>query len=111
MAKNELVAKFEKNQQALAKINKEIEKAVGAQIEKRDALEAQNKQMRDAIYEAMESNDVDKFDGDLVAITRVKPTTRTTFDSKRFMEERPKTAEKYMRTSQVKGSIRIKLKA
>lgn len=106
-----LIAQFEKNTQAMAKLNKEIEKAVGAQIAKKAELEEQNKEMREAIFEAMEANDVDKFDGDLIAITRVKATTRTSFDSKRFMEERPKTAEKYMKTTAVKGSIRIKLKA
>lgn len=111
MAQNELVAKFEKNQQAIAKLNKEIEKAVGAQIEKMKTLEEKNAEMRTAILEAMEANDVDKFDGDLITITRVKATTRTTFDSKKFMAERPKTAEKYMRTSNVKASIRLKIKA
>ena len=111
MAQNALVTKFEKNQQAIAKLNREIEKAVGAQITKRAELEAQNVEMRQAIYDAMEANDVDKFDGDLIVITRVKPTTRTTFDSKLFAKERPKTYEKYLRTTEVKGSIRLKVKA
>lgn len=106
-----LIAKFEKNTQAMAKLNKEIEKAVGAQIEKRNALEESNKEMRTAILEAMEANDIDKFDGDLIAITRVKPTTRTTFDSTKFKTAMPKTYAKFLKTSEVKGSIRIKLKA
>jgi hypothetical protein len=111
MANNELVAKFEKNQQQIAKLNKEIEKAVGAQVAKKAELEAQNSEMRQAILEAMEANGVTKFDGDLISITYVAPTERNTFDSKRFMEERPKTAEKYMRKTQVKASIRLKVKA
>lgn len=111
MANNELVLKFEKNQQAIAKLNREIEKAVGAQVEKKQALEEQNATMRTAILEAMEANDVDKFDGDLITITRVKATERTTFDSKKFAEERPKTYAKYLRKSAVKASIRIKVKA
>ena len=111
MAKNELVVKFEKNMNAIAKLNKEIEAAVGAQIEKINTLKAQDVNMRQAILEAMEANDVDKFDGDLITITRVKPTTRNTFDSKKFASERPKTYEKYLRTSEVKGSIRLKVKA
>ena len=111
MAQNELVAKFEKNMNAIAKLNKEIEKAVGAQLEKVNALKAQEATMREAILEAMEANDVDKFDGDFITITRVKATKRTTFDSKRFAEERPKTYEKYLKTSDVKASIRLKVKA
>lgn len=111
MAQNQLVAAFEKNQQAIAKLNKKIEAAVGETVAQKQALEAKNEEMRVAILEAMEANDVDKFDGDLITITRVKATKRTTFDSKKFMEENPKRAEKYMRTSPVKASIRIKLKA
>lgn len=111
MARNELVEKFEKNQQAIAKVNKEIEKAVGAQMQKLETLQEQNTNMRQAILEAMEANDIDKFDGDLITITRVKATTRTTFDSKRFAEEKPKTYAKYLKTGNVKASIRLKIKA
>jgi hypothetical protein len=111
MANNELLAKFEKNQMAIAKLNKEIEKAVGAQIEKKNALEAQNADMRQSILEAMEANGVTKFDGDLITITYVAPTQRTTFDSKKFAEERPKTYAKYLKTGNVKASIRLKVKA
>lgn len=111
MANNELVLKFEKNQQEIAKLNRKIEAAVGELTTKKQSLEEANAEMRVAILEAMEANDVDKFDGDLITITRVKATERNTFDAKRFMEERPKTAEKYMRKTQVKASIRIKVKA
>ena len=109
--RNELVAKFENNQQAIAKLNKKIEQEVGAQILKRQQLEDQNADMRKAILEAMEDNDIDKFDGDLITITRVKATERTTFDSKKFAVAMPKTYAKFLRTSKVKASIRLKIKA
>jgi copper oxidase (laccase) domain-containing protein len=108
---NALVEKFEKNQQAIAKLNREIEKAVGAQVAKKAELEKQNEDMRQAILEAMEANGVTKFDGDLITITYVAPTTRTGFDSTRFKEERPKTWAKYLKTTNVKASIRLKVKA
>jgi len=111
MAQNELVAKFEKNQQAIAKINREIEKAVGAQMQKLETLKQQDTDMRAAILEAMEANDVDKFDGDLITITRVKAGKRTTFDSKKFKEERPKTYAKYLRTGETKAYIKLAVKA
>lgn len=110
MEDKKLLAQFEKNTQALAKLNKQIESAVGDLITKQKELEAKNADIRVAILEAMEANGVEKFDGDLIAITYVKPTTRTTFDSKKFAAERPKTYEKYLKTSNVKSSIRIKLK-
>lgn len=110
MAKNKLVAKFEKNQQAIARLNKEIEKAVATQIEKRTKLEADQEEMKVAMLAAMEANDVDKFDGDLITITRVKASQRTTFDSKRFQEAMPKTYAKFLKTSQTKAYIKLKLK-
>jgi len=111
MAHNELVTKFEKNMSQMAKLNQEIEKAVGAQMQKLETLKEQDANMRQAILEAMEANDIDKFDGNLITITRVKATTRTTFDSKKFAEERPKTYAKYLKTGNVKASIRLKVKA
>lgn len=109
--KNNLLAKFEKNQQAIAEVNQKIEQEVGHLISQRDKLEAANAEMREQIKQAMEENDIKKFDGDLVAITYVAPTTRTSFDSKRFAEERPGVYKKYLKTSEVKSSIRIKVKA
>lgn len=111
MASSPLVQAFEKNQQAIAKVNREVEKAVGAQLEKLESLKAKDAEMRQAILEAMESNGVTKFDGDLITISYKKASKRTTFDSKKFKEERPKTYEKYLRTSDVKSSISIKVKA
>ena len=107
---NKLVVQFEENQQAIANVNKKIEQEVGHLIAYRERLEAANTEMREQIKQAMEENGVKKFDGDLVAITYVAPTTRTTFDSKRFAEERPGVYKKYLKTSEVKGSIRIKVK-
>ena len=111
MARNELVKKFEENQQAIAKLNHKIEAAVGAQMQKLETLKEQDANMRVAILEAMEANDIDKFDGDLITITRVKATTRTTFDSKKFADAMPKTYAKFLRTGNVRASIRLKIKA
>ena len=78
--KNNLLAKCEKNQQKIAEVTKKIEAEVGHLISQRDKLEAANAEMREQIKQAMEENDIKKFDGDLVAITYVAPTTRTSFD-------------------------------
>ncbi len=111
MAKNELVAEFEKNQQAIANLNKKIEAEVGHFLEKKQTLEQQNTEMRQAILEAMEKTGKKEFDGDLIKITYIAPQVRNRFDAKKFQEERPKTAAKYMTTSKVKASIRLTVKA
>lgn len=108
---NKLVLELEKNQRAIARLNKEIEQAVGAQLVRRDELEKHNADMREAIKVAMEENGVKKFDGDLISITYVAPSVRNTFDSKKFKEERPKTYEKYLKETKIKSSIRLKVKA
>ena len=111
MAQNALLEKFEKNQQAIAKLNKAIEVAVATQLTKKQQLEQEQEDIKAAMLEAMEANDVDKFDGDLLTITRVKASQRTTFDSKKFAEERPKTYAKYLKTGTTKAYIKIKVKA
>jgi predicted phage-related endonuclease len=40
----------------------------------------------------------------------VEPTTRTTIDSKKLKEDLPAIAEKYSKTTVVKGSVRIDVK-
>lgn len=111
MANNELVKKFEKNQMAIAKLEKQIEVAVAKEMTKVAQLRATQETMKAAMLEAMEANDVDKFDGDLITITRVKAAVRTTFDSKKFAEERPKTYAKYLKTGVTKAYIKLKVKA
>jgi hypothetical protein len=111
MARNELVVKLEKTQQEMAKLNKKIEAAVGAEMQKLETLKEQDANMRQAILEAMEANDVDKFDGDLITITRVKAGTRTTFDSTTFKTAMPKTYAKFLKTSPTKAYIKLKIKA
>jgi hypothetical protein len=111
MAENNLIAKFEKNQQAIAKLNKQIEQAVAAQITKKSQIEAEQEDLKAAMLEAMEANDVDKFDGDLLTITRVKASQRTTFDSKKFADAMPKTYAKFLKTSTTKAYIKLKVKA
>lgn len=106
-----LLAKFERNQKEILKLNKEIEAMVGERVTKMASLEAKQVEMKDAIYQAMTENDIDKFDGDLISITRVKATTVTTFDSKKFAEERPQVYKKYLKTGDKKGYIKIKVKA
>jgi hypothetical protein len=111
MARNELVVKLEKTQQEIMKLNKKIEAAVGAEMQKLETLKEQDANMREAILQAMEANDVDKFDGDLLVITRVKAGTRTTFDSTTFKTAMPKTYAKFLKTSPTKAYIKLKIKA
>jgi predicted phage-related endonuclease len=73
-------------------------------------LEAQDKEMRQQLQEAMDKYGVKKFENDILKITYVEPTMRTTIDSKKLKEELPAVAEKYTKRTLVKGSVRIEVK-
>ena len=73
-------------------------------------LEAQDKAVRQELQAAMDKYGVKKFENDILKITYVEPTTRTSIDSARLKKELPAVAEKYSKISQVKGSVRIEVK-
>lgn len=73
-------------------------------------LEAQDKEMRQQLQEAMDKYGVKKFENDILKITYVEPSTRVTIDTKKLKEDLPAVAEKYSKVSQVKGSVRIEVK-
>lgn len=73
-------------------------------------LEAQDKAVRQELQEAMDKYGIKKFENDILKITYVEPTTRSTIDSKKLKEDLPAIAEKYTKISQVKGSVKIEVK-
>lgn len=73
-------------------------------------LEAKDKVVRQELQEAMDKYGVKKFENDILKVTYVEPTTRSTIDSKKLKEELPAIAEKYTKTTMVKGSVRIEVK-
>lgn len=73
-------------------------------------LEAQDKAVRQELQEAMDKYGIKKFENDILKVTYVEPTTRTSIDSARLKKELPAIAEKYTKISQVKGSVRIEVK-
>ena len=73
-------------------------------------LEVKDKLVRQELQEAMDQYGIKKFENDILKVTYVEPTTRTTIDSARLKKELPAVAEKYSKISQVKGSVRIDVK-
>jgi hypothetical protein len=68
------------------------------------------KEVKERLKELMEKHGVMKWENDVFTATLTAPTTSTTFDSKAFEKADPETYEKYLKTSERKGSLRIKLK-
>ena len=86
-----------------------MQKIVDLNIQKKQ-LEAQDKDVRQQLEKVMGEYGITSFENDLLKVTYVAPTTRTTIDSTRLKKELPAVAEKYTKVSQVKGSVRIEVK-
>lgn len=62
------------------------------------------------LLEKMEEKNILKIDIPELTITRKAPTTRETLDSKKLKEDMPEIYDEYVKISDVKGSITIKVK-
>jgi hypothetical protein len=72
--------------------------------------EAKQDEFKEKILQVMEQNNIKKWENEFISITYVDPTTRTSIDSKTLKSKYPKIAEECTKTSDVKSSIRIKVK-
>lgn len=73
-------------------------------------FEKLEKKVKDEFKEKMEEYGIKKFDNELFTVTYVAPTTRQSIDTKKLKELHPRIAKKCTKTSDVKSSVRIKLK-
>lgn len=81
----------------------EIEMVYKKMDEERDKL-------KENLLSAMEQHGVEKWENDVMSVSYVAPTTRTSVDSSKLKKELPDVFKKYSKTSNVKSSIRFKLK-
>lgn len=108
---NKLIEKYEKNASEIAKVENDISQQIQDFRVKLAELQNKDTLLKEEIKEAMESHDVKKFENEFVSITYVAPSKRVSFDSKKFKDENPEQYAKYERTSEVRSSLRIKVKA
>lgn len=73
-------------------------------------MRAQESELRAAILEGMKANGVKKFENDVLTLTYIAPTKRSSIDVAALRAAEPELAEKYTRESVVKESLRIKVK-
>lgn len=73
-------------------------------------IKKQQEELRGALLEAMEENNIVKLDGEYVTITYVQPTEREDFDKAKFRADNPDLYDDYIKMSPVKASLRIKVK-
>ena len=92
MAKNDIFNAIKNLQEEVSNINK------------------QKADMKEQLKIAMEESGVKKFENDVVAITYVTPTTIKGVDTTKFKTEFADVYEQCIKISNVKASIRIKVK-
>lgn len=73
-------------------------------------LEDDEKKMKEELQLAMEKYQIKSFDNDVIKVTYVAPTTRTSIDSAKLKKEYPDVAEVCTKSSEVKASVRIEVK-
>lgn len=73
-------------------------------------IEDIKKKLKEDLLKAMKKHGVKKWDNEVMIVTYTDSTTRTNVDSAKLKEELPDVFKKYSKTSNVKSSIRIKLK-
>ncbi len=79
-------------------------------LRQKKVLEEQEKTVRAKLVEAMDTYGVKSFENDLLKVTYVAATSKTTIDSKSLKKDMPDVYEKYSKTSPVAASVRISLK-
>lgn len=68
------------------------------------------KAIKDGLCELMLAKGVKKFTTSRLSLCTVTPKPKKTFDSKRFQAEQPEVYEQYVKTSEVKPSVRLTVK-
>lgn len=103
---NELV-KLENGKYGLVKDAVDTITTIENEIKK---LKEMQDNYKEQLLKVMEENDILKIEIPELIITRKAPTTRETLDSKALKEDMPEIYDEYVKISDVKGSITIKLK-
>lgn len=100
------------NQSKIYLLQSEISKRVATFQEQLNQALDYDRQLREAMLTALEQTEDPRagYEDALIKVTYVKPSERTSVDTARMQFEHPDLFEKYKKTTQVKSSVRIKLK-
>ena len=107
---NELLQIYSNNELQIVEVEKKIRLADADLQNKQQELVSKNEELKEQIKKAMEEQDIKKFENDYISITYVAPTTRNTVDSAKLKSQFEDVYNQCIKTSNVKSSIRIKVK-
>lgn len=107
---NTELKKLTKIAKDIQNIENEISQAVAKQRTMLFDLKQQEEEVRAAIQNAMQENGIKHIENEILSITYIAETSRKTLDSKRLKSAMPEIWDRFSKNSNVKPSIRIKVK-
>jgi hypothetical protein len=87
-----------------------LETQIVAYKEYVETFEEQKKAVLEGLLKQMEGMGLKKWETEKIILTRVEPTIRESLDTKKLKEALPDVYNEYVKTSTVKGSVRITIK-
>lgn len=105
-----LALQLTQNNDNILALQKQISLQVAEFQTQLNAAQEQDTQIRAAILDAMEASGGQPYEDENIRITYVKPTQRTGIDLTKLQLEQPTIFEQYKKITNVKSSIRIKVK-
>lgn len=83
---------------------------ISALIIHKKEVEEQEAELKKRLYAAMEQFGIDKFESDVLILTRVQPTTAETLDGAKIKKNYPDVAKECMKVQNRAGYVKITLK-
>lgn len=87
-----------------------IERRIKSLEKELEELEQREAVIKDEMMTAMTSNEISTFENEELKITYVKPVVRNSIDTNKLKVDYPDVYKDCLKTSETKGSIRIKVK-
>lgn len=106
----ELMLELIKSEKDMAIVEAKITNAIAKLETQKKTIAEKNAEIREKIKLVMEEKRITGYDNDYLSITYVAPYTKTTVDSKLLKEKYENIYNECSKTSEVKSSIRIKIK-
>lgn len=108
---NDLVPQLVETEENMMQLQQQISTRVAEFQNQLVTLQTRNQEIREAIRLAFEATGrTDPYEDSKIRISYVKPSERVGVDMDRLRVEQPDIAEKYKKITNVKSSIRIKVK-
>lgn len=89
---------------------REVEKEIASIEEQAKQLKAKSEELRAGLLRVFEENNVKKYDGEYLTITRKEASTREDFDKKAFQQAHPDLYAQFVKKTNIKPSLLIKVK-